>query len=519
VDVSFVERPVPFVSGARHWSVGDFDGDGNLDVLLNLDVRRGGGDGTFGPLVTPTPCSPCSALFDAIAVTDLNDDGRSDVIVGYPFELVVLLGQTNGSLAEASRHSLPSATQITAGHLDDDGHLDLAVTGVSSRLELLFGDGAGSFAERQSYENTRTTYAPLLVEDHDGDGLCDVVLDGRWVAYGRGQRRIRAPEYSELTPAGPSAPAIVDRVKGGAQDVASALRDAQLHLLPFGLNRYLRPAEVCNGPGTGAERKVADFTGDGLVDVASFIGDLSLWVGQGGCQFAAATPHPYAGVLSWFRRIDGDELSDVLYWTKGGFGIALATAPGVFGAPVLSPFSRWPYTVAAADFNGDGELDVVTAGHEDLVITVLLGKDLVLTEADEFDFSASEQPYLQAADIDGDGDTDVLMGVMGSGPSHIDILRNDGSATFTRERLTDADINAGYTVADLDADGKLELVVDHDQLTLAVYRVGTSGPAHLLMKLAMQRGVEAHDVDGDGDLELVSMQAGFVGVANNLTFD
>lgn len=59
---------------------------------------------------------------------------------------------------------------------------------------------------------------------------------------------------------------------------------------------------------------------------------------------------------SGFPRIDGDELSDVLYWKPGGFGIALATAPGVFGLPVLSPSCP------------------------------ILGKDLVLTEADSFDW-------------------------------------------------------------------------------------------------------------------------------------
>lgn len=517
-DASFVEHAVPFVSNASSQRVGDFDGDGHLDVVLNLEVRRGGGDGTFGPPL-PATCSLCSDLFEAIDVTDLNGDGRSDLIAGYPFELVVLLGQADGSLAEASRHGLRSPKQIAVGHLDGDGHVDLAVTTGGSRLELLFGDGAGSFSERRSYENTRTTYAPLLVEDRNDDGLGDVVLDGRWVAYGRGQRRIRAPEYSEFTPSGPNAPFIVDREGDGVLEVASVLSDARLHLLPFGSNRYLEPGNLCDGPGSGTSRKVADFTGDGFADVVSFSGDLLLWVGQGGCNFAAAAPHPYAGILSWFSRIDDDALSDVLYWTNGGFGIALATAPGVFGPPVVSPFGHWPYSVAAADFNGDGQLDVVTADHEDSVITVLLGEDLVLTEVDSFDFAAGEEPYLQAADIDADGDVDVLMGVRDAYPSHIDILRNDGSATLTRERLADADVNAGYRVADVDADGRPELVVDHDQATIAVYRVGPSGPAVLLTKLAMRRGAELHDVDGDGDLDLVSQQAGSVGVANNLTFD
>lgn len=516
-DASFVEHTVPFVSNAFSKRVGDFDGDGHLDVALDLAVRRGLGDGTFGPLL-PVTCSLCASGLGVEYVTELNDDGHSDVVVGYNFELVVLLGQADGSLAEASRHSLRSAAQIVAGHLDGDGQVDLAVTTGGSRLELLFGDGAGSFSERRSYENTRTTYAALLIEDRDDDGLGDVVLDARWVAYGRGQRRVRAPEYSEFTPAGPNAPAIVDGENDGVLDVASVFYDARLHVLPFGPDRYLRTGEVCTGPGSGSSRQVADLTGDGFADVASFSGDLSLWVGQGGCNFAAATPHPYGGILSWFLRIDDDALADVVYWTNGGFGVALATAPGVFAAPVTSPFSRWPMSLVAADFNGDEQLDVVTANHDDGVITVLFGQALVLTEVDALELGANEKPYLHAADIDDDADVDVLLGV-GTYPSHVAILRNDGQGSFTREWLCDADALAGYRVADVDSDGSLELVVDHNQQTIAIYRVGPSGPAVRLTELAMRRGAELHDIDADGDLDLVSKQAGFVGVANNLLFD
>jgi hypothetical protein len=516
-DASFVEHAVPFVSNAFSKRVGDFDGDGHLDIALDLAVRRGFGDGTFGPLL-PVTCSSCATGLGLEYVADLNDDGRSDLVVGYPFELVVLLGQADGSLAEASRHSLRSAAQMVTGHLDGDGQVDLAVTTGGYRLELLFGDGAGSFSERRSYENTRTTYASLFIEDRDDDGVGDVVLDGRWVAYGRGQRRVRAPEYSEYTPAGPNAPAIVDRENDGVLDVASVFSDARLHFLPFGPDRYLRTGEVCTGPGSGSSRHVADLTGDGFADVASFSGDLSLWVGQGGCNFAAATPHPYGGILSWFLRINDDALADVVYWTNGGFGVALATAPGVFGPPVMSPFSRWPMSLVAADFNGDEQLDVVTANHDDGVITVLFGRDLVLTEVDTLALGVGEKPYLQAADIDDDGDVDVLMGV-DTYPSHIAILRNDGQGSLAREWLADADTLAGYRVADVDSDGSLELVVDHDQQTIAIYRVGPTGPAVRLTELAMRRGAELRDVDGDGDLDLVSKQAGFVGVANNLIFD
>jgi hypothetical protein len=69
---------------------------------------------------------------------------------------------------------------------------------------MVFRVGAGDIQERRSYLNARGgNSGPTLIEDRNGDGLADVVLDGHWAAYGRGQHQ--APDGAHA-----SAPQLLD---------------------------------------------------------------------------------------------------------------------------------------------------------------------------------------------------------------------------------------------------------------------------------------------------------------------
>jgi hypothetical protein len=519
-DGTFSKLDVPLISNASYVGTGDFDGDGNLDLYLGLTVRRGLGNGVFSDPLIAT-CASCSEPSKQPLIADLNGDGRSDMVVPYYWQVFLLLGQADGSLKESARIDFDSPQSVIAGQLDNDGNLDLIISNDSGYLELLYGDGAGNIEERRLYLNARLPNSrAMFIEDRNGDSLADVVLDGHYAALGRGQRRIRSPELSTYTPTGDGTPYLVDFAHDGSADLAFTYIDSKIYQAAFGKDRYLKAGEVCDGPGTSKYRRVLDMTGDGLPDVVTFSGDLSVWVGQGGCNYAPAVPHAFNIGWAWQQKINDDALVDVIFMTSGGLGITLATAPGAFATPIVSPFSGHATALAAADFNGDHTLDVVAFDEDKRLLTILFGDaNYDLSTAYTLALASGETTYqLTAADIDNDGDADVLMGIEGS-TSSVDLLRNDGKGQFVREKLTRADTLAGYSVADVDGDGNLELIADLSQQTIGIFRVGTTAPATQVMTLLMPRNSTLFDIDGDGDLDLVQAYSNYIAVANNVMFD
>ena len=91
-------------SSPRSVAVGDFNGDGNLDLVSAIDAFQpstlslllGHGDGTFGEQ-TELPVSP---IPHSVAVGDLNGDGRSDLVAALAYANVaaICLNQTLPSL-------------------------------------------------------------------------------------------------------------------------------------------------------------------------------------------------------------------------------------------------------------------------------------------------------------------------------------------------------------------------------------------------------------------------------------
>lgn len=495
-------------------NLGDFDGDGNMDFALNDVVRRGSGDGTFSDALV-SDCTNCLSSFDASIVGDLNADGRDDLLLAYLNRIEIFLGQEDGSLSVAGQIDVRSTENMTLGYLDDDEHLDLVLTNWGYTFEVFYGDGQGAFEDQKTYHLHANALDAALIDDRDGDGTTDIVLGGFWRVLGRGERRFRAAVES-ASPGGDAAAQLGTLTNEGTPEAIGFSYQAGIHRAPFRSDLTMGPAETCEGPGTGIYRRVGDMTGDGIDDITVFSGDLNLWVGQGGCNFAPATPHTFSGYSTWFYRINDDALLDSVFRAPGGLGITIATGPGTFAEPVVSPFTGFESSIAVADLDGDTHADVIVADHDNDQITVLLGDaDYHLTEDQVFDIPSNETPYLTASDIDQDDDVDVLM-VSGG---RLEILRNDGSGVLSHMQLEGARGMRGLRIGDVDQDGRLEIIAHSTQSVSHAYRVPVSGPVVEIAEIVMPSASELFDVDQDGDLDLVETSSGRVAVGRNLLFD
>jgi len=215
---------------------------------------------------------------------------------------------------------------------------------------------------------------------------------------------------------------------------------------------------------------IADFTGDGLLDVAA-VGQPSSGSGVatfrnlGDGSFAAAVVAP--GGASGRRIIavdlDGDDETDVA--TSGGQWLR-GKGDGTFFAPVATGWQG--QTLASADFDGDDVPDVAVGGIDSgTQVAIFRGLGAGAFERGETYAGTLDPDSLAVSEIDGDGHLDLVIGIASGGlygPT-------DGSGSITSFLLGRGDgtfagvpVRKGVlaVVADFDDDGRKDLLTAED---------------------------------------------------------
>jgi len=278
---------------------------------------------------------------------------------------------------------------------------------------------------------------------------------------------------------------------------------------------------------------LGDFNGDGKLDVATanqLDGTVSILLGNGDGTFQPAVA--YAAGVSPETVIaadfNGDGKLDLAVDSMGGdsLSVLLGNGDGTFGPPASFTTGVDPRQAITGDFNGDGKLDLATAnygsGNGDTV-SILLGNGDGTFQS-HVDYTVGSGPFgITAADFNGDGKLDLAVTDGGScclAAGLVSILLGKGDGTFQEARTyaSGGTSPTRLTTADLNGDGKLDLAATDINASFVSILLGNGDGtfAHPLTFATSTRpvGMLAADFNGDGrmDLAVTASQADTVSV-------
>src|SRR5690554_1682959 len=360
---------------ARSVFAADINGNGHQDVVVsaragdfhiawfeNLD-----GEGNFG-----APQIIEDDFFDQIynvVAADLDGDGDIDVLASAYFsgEIVWyenLDGQGNFS-ARKVVDIIPKTFSVIAADVDGDGDLDIIGVSRENGQGLFWFenlDGNGNFSEKKPIDSQISSRSVVAV-DFDGDGDLDMLINGH--------SNYKISWYENLDGKGNFGPKqIVDGTSMSANMVAAGdiNGDGAMDIV-FVSNADNEVAWFKNMDGLGNFGPKRVITNNLMVAVAVYIVDLD---NDGDMDVLATSVEVYGGEVVWFENLDG----------QGNF-----SEKKVISTEVMSP-----YSAIAADIDGDGDMDVVSASQNDNKIAWYRNQTLGVDDVQENDFKIYPVP-------------------------------------------------------------------------------------------------------------------------------
>ncbi len=409
-------------------------------LLAALEGGASAGGGVLRETLAP-------ALGPGVAIGDVDGDGLEDLFLpnagpGAPVSALFL----NRGAMRFERRSVPALPTIAGpalsgafGHLDGDGDLDLVV-GMLDRVRVFMNDGSGGFREVTEEAGlarwrTRGILGGVSLADVDHDGDLDVFAAGLIPSPASGGSVSRASAAGPwdgaagliLINAGGSAGATdVPRFTAAAGALTLAAEERGAAGAVFSDLDNDRDIDVALASPRGGLRVLSNMRDGSFADLGPSSGlpsslratglaagdyDQDGWMDLAATSIEGGLPRLY---LNRMRRADA----------PGGFASDEATLSGV-SRRLESPL----FGVTFADLDNDGHLDLlaVNGGGRGPALLVLHNEGGRYSDATAV-VGADRTPArhgrgLAVADLDLDGDLDVVIGNAGGRPT---LLRNDG---------------------------------------------------------------------------------------------
>jgi hypothetical protein len=206
----------------------------------------------------------------------------------------------------------------------------------------------------------------------------------------------------------------------------------------------------------------------------------------------------------------------VRFASAGGFGAA-SLAPQV----ALPSGSAGPYRTAICDIDRDGKADLAAVNYDGNSLSVfrnIVSNDTVTAQSFsiEADLSTGLRPQaVQTVDLDNDGALDLVSGAQFE--SSVDVYRNTStSSSISLDGPHSFPTEYGFksiAVADLDGDGRLDLVVAVREASRIIVLRNSGAPGVISFEATQSlitggspEGIVTADIDGDGRWDILAAQ-------------
>jgi hypothetical protein len=420
-----------------------------------------------------------SVLGQPLTLTATVTPGSTGKVTFYEGVDVLGTSTLSGSTAAFTTRLLPAGTgKLRAHYLGDAAH----TPGNSASLtHTVMAQPSGGLRTPLNIGVTGIVFAEA-VGDFNGDGKPDLFLgyfrsnSGAEVRLGNGDGTFQPPiaiPVSYVTSA-----AVGDFNGDGKQDLAivSSGTSTLAVVLGNGDGTFGPPATYpYSGVSNDPTVSVGDLNNDGIPDlVMSFFSSVGVQLGNGDGTFKSVvkytTSNAYVAALGDFNN-DGN--TDVVVGGESttSYSILLGNGDGTLQASIVFPAPGYTTSIVVGDFNRDGNADIAFCDSETPEVFVFLGNGNATFQ------SGAEYPVMQPSsvglgDIDGDGNTDLIVTAADDLTPILAVLPGKGDGTFQAAVTYLATVSLGnfegtvfgnyVAVADFNGDGKTDVAAATD---------------------------------------------------------
>ncbi len=560
------DNPVQYTTGFECWDIvaADFTGDTIPDIAVtnrgtgnnyngnSISVFPGNGNGTFGSKTNYTTGNGPIG----IATADFNLDGFMDIAVannggfGTGSTVSVLMNNAgNGFLPVTTVTNIPKPYKLKTGNLDGDNLPDIVVADEEEKITVLHNTGSGFTAAHYTMQliQYNNLYASVQLADVDNDNDLDVFyssLGTQEVSLRRniGNGVLDSIEMILLDAniyGGTADFKVTDLNNDGFNDIAAVTSIATAGggyriAMNNGNGLFTQGQKGSAGEATfGIMTGDVDNDGDNdLMTIDNYSNALTVHANDGSGSFPAALLYAagFPIIVTKIESGDVDNDGDLDVVTSADSRTAINTpvsyslnnGNGTFTTAVTISAPLGGVGVKLRDINGDGYHDIIYASGINTApydfFTALNNGNGTFASPVRWNMNSCGWNDLEAADIDNDGDIDVVISEWLGCPSvpfsgqRIFISYNNGAGNFSAPTIQVLNVPVGpLALCDFNEDGFID-VATGESASIGIFMNDGTGhftvPGNTVSMAQSPFDILATDLNNDGHTDITSCNYG-----------